>query len=687
MQEQTPRLTARHQFSRLFLRVFGLTFLIPVLAVVYYVIRSNSSDKGVDLSAVLPLFITASISLLGLCLIYRILRGAMLLLENLDRFQPASQSSSMVGIDVSSRDLNDTLEKLNRTTSRFEEKAHDLDGLITRIQALTDANELASRVVEMKELLTLVLHKAMLATHAGKGTVMLKREQGGELEVIATEGWTPNLAGPINCADTLAGGVIESGRPLLAGDTGQAAPEPRLNNDQTYSSPSFIIMPIATRIEVIGALCLSEKENSAQFDAADQQFLAALFSQVGNVIGNARLIQESRETIRSLEDRVALQETRLHQARCMIQRADRLSVLGQLVAGVAHEINNPLTTVLGYSQLLLESVERNGNHARELRKIFDESSRAAGIVRNLLMFAHEQRPGRTAVNLNDLIRHVVSLREYDLRMRNIDISTDFDESIAPVLLDAGRIQQVLLNLINNSAEAATQAKECKIRIGTSHTEDRITVWISDTGKGIPQALQENVFEPFVSSHSNRGHTGLGLSLSREIIEDHGGTIQLVSVEGQGTRITIDLPLVQAPPEPAGSPEPPIEGPQRFENQFALSIDDEVDNAELVAVILERMGFHVEVMTESPAALRRLAQESFDLVVCNIRMPEIDGRQLYRDLKKVRPRSFPKMIFTTGDAVDPDARLFVENNKLCLISKPFMSENLIQTILEEFTVRT
>ncbi|MBK7494378.1 MAG: response regulator [Candidatus Omnitrophica bacterium] len=107
----------------------------------------------------------------------------------------------------------------------------------------------------------------------------------------------------------------------------------------------------------------------------------------------------------------------------------------------------------------------------------------------------------------------------------------------------------------------------------------------------------------------------------------------------------------------------------------------------MAVILERMGFHVEVMTESPAALRRLAQESFDLVVCNIRMPEIDGRQLYRDLKKVRPRSFPKMIFTTGDAVDPDARLFVENNKLCLISKPFMSENLIQTILEEFTVRT
>jgi signal transduction histidine kinase/CheY-like chemotaxis protein len=669
--------------TRLFLKVFSLTFLIPVLVIAYFLFSNPEGKIEGSRSYLIPLLITATIALLGLYLIHKILRAVVYVLETL----PSSTGEEVSkGNTHGQEEVNATIEALTQLNIQFRENAQKLDASVRQLAVLTEVTELTARIPDLLELLSLVLRKAMATTQSRKGTILLRREEGDELEVVAAEGWTPNLAGPIEMTDTLAGRVIESGRPLLSEDMDSTKSLSRNNNSELYSSPSFLIMPLNTSIGTIGALCLSEKNGGARFDKQDQQFLTVLLGQIGFAVENARLLKQARDSARTLEDTVYAQGSQLQNARKMILQADRLSVLGQLVAGVAHEINNPLTSVLGYTELLLDQeVEQNDNV--QLRTVFEESNRAARIIRNLLAFAHDSRPGRSPVLLNDLVLNVVNLRGYDLRMRNIDISTDLAPGIPRVLLDPARIQQVLLNLINNSAEAMISHETRKIRIGTSHSNGEISLWIADTGRGIPDSLKDRIFEPFFSTHSGHTHTGLGLSISKGVIEEHGGGIELVSVEGQGTRMTIHLPLILAPDEEPQTTLPPQPMVERFENLFALSIDDERDNAELVARILERMGFRVEVMTNSPQALRRLSQENFDLVVCDIRMPDLDGRQLYRELKKLRPRTFPRTLFTTGDSADPEALLFAENNHVRLVAKPFTSEELTRAVQEMFAVIT
>ncbi len=665
--------------TRLFFQVFSLTFLIPVLVIAYFLYSNPKAKIESGLDFLIPLLITASIALLGLYLIYKILRAVVHVLEALPS---SAQEEIAQERSRNQEEVSATIEALTRLNNQFRENAHKLDESVSQLSVLTEITELTARIPDLLELLALVLRKAMSTTQSRKGTIMLRREDGAGLEVVAAEGWIPNLAGPIELSDTLAGKVIESGRPLLAEDMDSSTEMARTNDFKVYSSPSFLIMPLKASIGTIGALCLSEKSGGARFDQQDQQFLTVLLGQIGFAVENARLLKQAQDSARTLEDTVYTQKSQIQNARKMILQADRLSVLGQLVAGVAHEINNPLTTVLGYSELLLDEADgqiEKGN----LRTVFEESNRAAKIIRNLLVFAHDSRPGHSPVLLNNLVLNVVNLRGYDLRMRNIDISTDLDPDSPLVLLDPVRIQQVLLNLINNSAESMTTQELRKIRVGTTHDDHEISLWISDTGRGIPNAVKDRIFEPFFTTHSGHTHAGLGLSISKGIIEDHGGTIELVSVEGQGTRLTVHLPLVPAPGEE--TPEVVVAQPaeRRFENLFALAIDDERDNAELVARLLERLGFHTEVMTNSPQALRRLSQESFDLVVCDIRMPDLDGRQLYRELKKLRPRTLPRTLFMTGDSADPEARLFAENNQVRLVAKPFTSEALTQAVQELF----
>ncbi len=665
--------------TRLFLQVFSLTFVIPVLVIIYFLYSNSEGRIANSRDFLIPLLITAAIALLGLYLIHKILRAVVTLLELLPTtFSREGSERHPQGQE----EVKSTLEALTQLNNQFRENALKLETSVGQLAVLTEVTELASRIPDLAELLSLVLRKAMATTNSRKGTIMLRREDGDGLEVVAAEGWTPNLAGPIEMNDTLAGKVIETGRPLLSEDINTSPSFARDNNSDLYSSPSFLIMPLNASIGTIGAMCLSEKNNGARFDTQDQQFLTVLLGQIGFAVENARLLKHARDSARNLEDTVYTQHSQLQNARKMILQADRLSVLGQLVAGVAHEINNPLTSVLGYTELLLDGRDGQTDNGH-LRTVFEESNRAAKIIRNLLAFAHDNQPGRSPVVLNKLVKNVVDLRGYDLRMRNIDISTDLDSNSPVVLLDPARIQQVLLYLINNSAEAMTSSEPRKIRVGTSHDHGMISIWVSDTGRGIPDSLKDRIFEPFFTTHTGHTHAGLGLSISKGIIEEHGGSFELVSVEGQGTRMTVHLPLVPVPSE--GIEEAPAsQRPElKFENLFALSIDDERDNAELVAHILGRMGFHVEVMTNSTQALRRLSQENFDLVVCDVRMPHLDGRQLYRELKKLRPRTFPRTLFTTGDSADPEAQLFATNNQVLLVSKPFTSEELMGAVHELF----
>jgi signal transduction histidine kinase/ActR/RegA family two-component response regulator len=661
--------------ARLSMRALGLVFCLPFVGLMYYLVFLAQGSSPRDWSLTLPLVASGVVALLGLYFILEILKGIDRLSGKIESVSDASPESGIM-------EVSQTLDGLCRLTADLGENSKKLDTLVCQLSTLTEITELAARVPDLNELLGVVLRKAMMATQATKGSVMLRREDRAGLEVVASEGWSPNLTGPIDPQESFAGRVIETGQPFLAHDISDATGGERPNDGANFSSPSFLIMPLNTTRATIGSLCLSEKRDGSAFGAHDQQFLAVLLGQVRFAFENARLLEESRDAAKALRETVHSQEIQLASARRKILQADRLSVLGQLVASVAHQINNPLTSALGYAQLLLERTPA-GSDAKWLKTVFEESNRAAKITQNLLSFAHESKPGRSPADINHLVQNVVDLRCYDLRMRDIDISTDLAAGLPVTMADPGRIQQVLLNLINNSAQAMTSKNPRKIRIGTSHANGEILMWIADTGQGIPETLRERIFDPFFSTKAGTSHTGLGLTIARGIIEDHDGSMDLVSVEGQGTRLTMHLPVVEAPAEMLEVQPFNLDTVRRFDNLYALSIDDEPANADLVASILEDIGFRVEVSTAGPEAMQRLLHESFDLVVCDVRMPQLDGRTLYRNLRKSKPRAARRILFTTGDAADPEVILFAQNNGLRLIAKPFVKEDILQAVHEAF----
>ncbi|MCG3197258.1 MAG: response regulator [Candidatus Omnitrophica bacterium] len=680
MQEKVPPATDRSILKRILFRASLIACGLPLLIAAALLALPSATRGQLGWPTVLTLSVTATCSVLGLYLLIEILfrffplsKGLKRLLESTD--DGAEHPSRMT-------EVSKKIDTLGMITEDFRQSALELHGLIRQLATLGEVTELTSRIPDLKGLLGVVLRKALMATRATKGTILVQEEEGGGLHVLAAEGWSPNIVGPIDPADTLASKVIATGKPLLALDEEGVLAAGGANDPHRYASSSFLIMPLSTTRGTIGALCLSERVGGASFTDHDQQFLAALLAQVGFAMENARMIQQMREAMNHLEETVHRQETLLRDARRKVLHANRLSELGQLIAGVAHELNNPLTSVQGYAQLLLERDEAARDN-RWLRTVFDESTRATAIVRNLLNFAHESSPGTSPADLNEVVETVVRLRRYDLRMRNIDISTDLDPSLPAVMGEPARFQQVLLNLINNSVQAMPPEGARKIRLGTTHSDQEVSIWIADTGRGIPEDIRDKVFEPFFTTRTDLAHTGLGLTISRAIIEDLGGALDILSVEGQGTRVTIRLPLVEAPEATAEVRSLLAPLPLRFDHLFALSVDDEPANAELVASILQEIGFRVEIATSGNDAKTRLLHESFDLVVCDLRMPQMDGRLLFRDLKRTRPSSIKRILFTTGDVFDPEARLFAQNNQLRLVAKPFVKEDLLAAVREVF----
>lgn len=547
-----------------------------------------------------------------------------------------------------------------------------------------EVTELVSRLMDPKELFSFLLKKSMPMVRAQKGTVMLLRADGQGLDVVAAEGWQPNFVGPIDPSDTIAGSVVESGKPFIGHITSAFSSGAEAAKPSEYNSPSFLILPLRTPFRTVGTLCLSERIEG-DFGIEDTERVEIFLSRAAQVLEVSMRLAASDLRVRELEDLTKQQKHQLENSRKKILLNNRLAILGDVITGVAHEVTNPVTSILGYAQMACEAENRPTEYKR-LKMILHECRRVASILRNVLHFAHEQRPCRHETDLNELVRTVVALRQYELTVRNVDLSTDLDPSLPPVVLDPAGFQQVLLHLLNNAAQALPSQGARKIRIGTSYEGKTFSLWISDTGCGIPASVQENMFEPFFTSRPGAEHSGLGLPICREIVSGHGGEILVNSVPGRGTQVNIVIPAivlpVQLPTENSGVPAKP-EAQPFYSKCSALSVDDDEGNARLVAHMLEDLGFRVELATTGMEARKRILNETFDLVVCDLRMPELDGKSLYREIMRVKPRALGRVLFTSGDAEDRDVRLFTQNNGVSLLAKPFLREEFNRAVQRVF----
>ncbi len=373
--------------------------------------------------------------------------------------------------------------------------------------------------------------------------------------------------------------------------------------------------------------------------------------------------------IRNIEKEIELQ-------RQLIQ-SEKLSTMGQLVSGVAHELNNPLTGIIGFSELLM--LEADKSIYKDLKRIQEEAARARRIVQNLLSFARMHKPEKTKIDINGIIKNVLELKSYEMRVDNIEIKCNLDQNLPVTMGDPHQLQQVFLNIINNAHQAIISAARSGVmNIRTCKKETSIIIEFSDTGPGISKENLTRIFDPFFTTKEVGKGTGLGLSLSYGIIKDHGGTIQAFSEEGRGAIFAIALPIIE---NNIVFPVTDISGINHNIRDFdILVIDDEDTVLQLFDETLTRDGNRVEIARDGQTALEKISNKGyFDIVICDIKMPAMNGRELFQLLKEQKPELAENFIFMSG-AINKFENLNFFNSEVNpFLEKPFSINEALRAI--------
>jgi len=363
------------------------------------------------------------------------------------------------------------------------------------------------------------------------------------------------------------------------------------------------------------------------------------------------------------------------------QISSRLAAVGEMAAGIAHEINNPLTGVLGFSQILLGMADLPPVIREDVKIIADGSERVAGIVRRLLTFARQTKPTRTAVNVNELIDNNLKLRSYVLRTANIDVITSFDPDMPLIMADPGQLQQVFLNLIVN-AEYVMKSSHGRgaLSIKTKKEDCHVRISFQDDGPGIPAEVMPHLFEAFFTTKDVDKGNGLGLSLSRSIIVEHGGEIRVESEPGQGATFIIELPYAQTGETlPAAlSVTQPQTGTHSGQAHI-LAVDDESSIRDYVSAALSRDGYSIDCSRDGREALDKIGHTKYDVVFTDIRMPGMGGKELYERIISENASLAERVVFMTGDVCDDDVKAFLDEHHLEYLPKPFDVSALEQKI--------
>jgi len=391
----------------------------------------------------------------------------------------------------------------------------------------------------------------------------------------------------------------------------------------------------------------------------------------------ARLLERKR-----LDHTARNTEMRLRQAQEQLMQADKLSSIGQLISGVAHELNNPLSGVLGFTQLLQAS-ETSPKAKRGLDRIYGEAVRCQKIVQNLLGFARRYKPEKIAHDLVEVVEGVLDLRAYQLAVDNVEIERRYEKNLPPTLLDAHQIQQVVLNLVNNAHQAMMTVTDRprRLSVALARREDRLHVAIGDTGPGIPPDRLARLFEPFFTTKEPGKGTGLGLSVSLGIVKDHMGNMSVDSAIGRGSTFWFDLPIVAvaASDGTAAAAATTSAKPPHAAGLRVLIVDDEPVLRELLMDLLKSAGHEVESARDGRAALRLALEGRFDVILSDLKMPGLDGQGLYESVCRERPEMARRFVFTTGDVVNPDAVGFLQDSGCVYLSKPFKLETILAVV--------
>ena len=675
--------------------IFALTAILPLLVFVYFMWRFRLLEST---EAQLGIFFALAVALLGYVLFRRLTQRVADLGRALGQAviappAAADKSAAHAQKPVASKgsataavpglgqvnEIGEIAQAFGRMLVELRASTERLEDLVFKLGALNDMVEMAARIPRIEDLLSHVLERTMRAVSAGIGSIMLLDRERRTLRVAVGRGLQEAGRGPVEVkvGEGIAGKVVEMGEAVVVEDIEK---DPRFGqaSDPRYGGGSFICMPLRVAERIVGVVNLAKKEvapgTTGVFSQTDLQFLNALATYTAYAVDNARLFEEAQQAAQRLQEVVEDQKLRLSLAQQQMIQAAKLSALGELVAGVAHELNNPLTVLVGASDILEQQApEELKEYAQMIREATDA---ARHIVRGLLTFGRQMPLERRHVMVDELIEKVLALTSADLRIESVKVDRDMAADLPPVWADGNQLQQVLVNLVTNAKQAMAELPEAERRLKVATRAlgpDRVRISVEDTGPGIPADVLPKIFDPFVTTKGSAG-TGLGLSISYGIIREHGGQIRADSRPGHGATFTIDLPVGSAGGSTLAEAGPTV----HLDGKRILIVEHDQAVQKILLEHLEPTGCTALTVARADEARQHL-RDGIDLVVADFHLDGVDWLELLGQVAARGTAVGHRFIFITAGPVGEAADKALRAAGAALLYKPFTGAQFLDAV--------
>jgi PAS domain S-box-containing protein len=571
------------------------------------------------------------------------------------------------------RDSSGHIERYQGFVLDITEKKRSEDEMRRRNRELNALNAMAviaTQSFDLDEILNLTLRQVISLFAAETGSVYLAAEPEGTYRRRA--GWGPRSEARLRMAEVvfaegLGDLVMRSRAEVITQDFVPHLPPAVVEFVCADRLPYWIWVVLWSKEKPIGIMGIASKEDR-HYSSNDENLLVAISRQLATTIEKVQLYEE---TCRAYEDLRRTQEQLL--------QSEKMSAVGQLISGVAHELNNPLTAILGYAQLL-EGAGLDPRSADYVRKLFKQAQRTHRVVQNLLSFARQRKPQKQEVDLRKVLEESLTLREYDLRVNNVSLERDIPEDLPSVVADPHQLEQVFLNIVNNALDAMVENSGSGVlKVRVFKKDAYVCVEFDDSGPGIKDPTR--IFDPFYTTKSVGKGTGLGLSICYGIVKEHGGEIVARNRDEGGATIgaTIEVRLL-ASEKPA---LPEAVAPTRRESVLAgrvLLVEDEEAVMEFERDVLVGAGADVTTSMSVEDTQERLGSGSFDVIVMNGRMPGGSTvREIYDWIATNCPGLEKGLLLTFSTVTDAETRSFLHEHRVPSLAKPFEVADLISQV--------
>ena len=490
----------------------------------------------------------------------------------------------------------------------------------------------------------------------------------GRLRPAAAAGWPPGThGGEAGGPEFLAAAGLDIKDTLAIEDATQDRRVAGAGSLDALGMRSMIMARLGGQERPVGVLVACNRQ-PRRFTDEDRRVLTSLAHHLAVALDKVRVHAELRSNLQ-----------RLQETQAQLMQADKLKALGTLLSGVAHELNNPLSTIRLSIELVRRTVPKDDGLTRRMEVIETACLRASRIIRDLLAFARRQPPERRRVDVNQVIQSTLDLQTSQLELNKIRVVTALG-SVPQIWADPHQLQQVFLNLFSNAIHAMKSARPHGVLTVTSRRRAaEVVVEIEDDGPGIPAEHLGRIFDPFFTTKATGAGTGLGLSLAIGIVEAHGGRLYAENLPGAGARFTVHLSVGEH--ADVAAPELPGTAPATVAGANVLVVEDEAPLRGLVTEVMHGLGHHVGEATTGQEALIRLRERVWDLVMLDLRLPDVDGPTVWERALAPDPRLAGRVVFMTGDIMSAETQGFLDATGRPFLLKPFTMEEVGRVVSE------